>query len=44
MYHLEKRNVSTAIWYEKCAQIFVSSVNKNTIRYKIRDSTNSYTV
>ena len=44
MYHLEERSVSTAIRYEKCAQIFVSSVNKNPIRYTIRDATNSYAV
>ena len=28
MYHLEERSVSIAVRYEKCAQIFVSSVNK----------------
>ena len=28
MYLLEERSVSTAVRYEKCAQIFVSSVNK----------------
>ena len=33
-----------AIQCKKCAQIFVSSVNKNPIRYTIRDATNSYTV
>ena len=44
MYHLEERRVSTAIQYKKCAQIFVSSVNKNPIRYAICDATNSYTV
>ena len=44
MYHLEEGSVSTAIQYEKCAQIFVSSVNKNPIWYTISDATNSYTV
>ena len=44
MYHLEERSVSTAIRYKKCAQIFVSSVNKNPIRYTIRNATNSYKV
>ena len=29
MYHLEERSVSTAIRYEKCAQIFFLSANKN---------------
>ena len=28
----------------KSAQIFVSSVNKNPIRYTFRDATKSYTV
>ena len=44
MYRLEERSVSTAVRYEKCAEIFVSSVNKNSIRYTIRDATYSYTV
>ena len=44
MYHLEERSVSAAIQYEKYSQIFVSSVNKNRIRYTIRNTTNSYTV
>ena len=44
MYHLEERSVSTAIRNKKCAQTFVSTVNKNPIRYTIRDATNSYTV
>ena len=44
MYHLEERSVPTAIRYKKCAQIFVSNVNKNPIRYTIRDATRSYTV
>ena len=44
MYHLEEGSVSTAIQYEKCAQIFVSRVNKNPIWYTISDATNSYTV
>ena len=44
MYHLEERNVSTAIRYKKCTQIFVSRVNQNPIRYTIRNATNSYTV
>ena len=29
MYHKEERNVSTAIQYKKCAQIFIFSVNKS---------------
>ena len=41
---LRRGSVSTAIRYEKCAQIFVSSVNKNSIRYTIHDARNSYTV
>lgn len=44
MCHSEERSVSTAIRYKNCAQIFVSNVNKNTIRYATRDATNSYTV
>ena len=44
VYHLEEGSVSTTISYKKCAQIFVSSVNKNPFRYIIRDATNSYTV
>ena len=40
MYPLEERSISDAIRYEKCAQIFVSSMNKNLIRYAIRDATN----
>ena len=44
MYHLEERSVWTATGNKKCAQIFVSSVNKNPIQYTIRDATNSYTV
>ena len=40
----EERSVSTAIRYKKCVQIFVSSVNKNPIRYTIRNATNSNTV
>ena len=44
MYHLEELSVSIAIQYKKCAQIFVSSVNKNPIRYTIRDAPDSYTV
>ena len=41
---LEERSVLTAIRYKKFAQIFDSSVNKNPIRYTIRDATISYTV
>ena len=44
MYPLEERSVSIAIGCEKCAQIFVSSVNKNPIQYTIGDATNSYMV
>ena len=42
IYHLEERSVPTAIRYKKSAQIFVSSVNRNPIRYTIRDVQNSY--
>ena len=42
IYHLDERSVPTAIRYKKSAQIFVSSVNKNPIRYTIRDVKNSY--
>ena len=48
MYHLEERSVSTAVQYEKCAQIFVSSVNKTlsdiqfvTLRTAIRYNVNN---
>ena len=41
-YHLKRHRVSAAIWYKKCDQIFVSSVNKNSIQYNIRDATKSY--
>ena len=44
LYHLEERSAPAAIRYKKCAQIFVASVNKNSIRYTIRDAMNSYTV
>ena len=32
---LKVRSISTAIRYKKCAQIFVSSLNKNPILYTI---------
>ena len=41
---LEECSVAAAIRYKKWAQIFVSSVNKNRIRYTIRDATKNYTV
>ena len=44
MYNLEERIVLTAIWYKKCAQIFVLSVNKSPIQYAFRNATESYTV
>ena len=44
MYYLEERSVSAAIRYKKRAQTFVSSVNKNPLRYTIRDATNNYMV
>ena len=31
-----------AIWYKRCAQIFVSSVNKSAIRYAFRNAKESY--
>ena len=43
MYHLEEV-ASQLLSDMKSAQIFVSSVNKNSIRYTIHDATNSYTV
>ena len=44
IYHLEERSASTAIRHEKCAEIFVSSVNKNPVQHTIRDAVNSYMV
>ena len=44
LYHLEECSVSTAIRYKKCAQIFISSVNKNPIQYTIHDTIKSYAV
>ena len=44
MYHLEKRIVSTAIRYKMCAQIFVLSANKSSIRYAFRKATKSCSV
>ena len=41
---LEKRRISTAIEYKKCAQISVLSVNESPIRYAFRKATESYTV